>query len=383
MREGDDVAQVVGGSCKTEFEALRNLLESSLGSGSDVGASVCVTVEGEVVVDLWGGWADEVQSRPWQADTIVNVYSTTKTMTALVMLILADRGLLDLEAPVARYWPEFAVNGKADITVTHVLSHSSGLSGWQEKITVSDLYDWEKATSLLAAQAPFWKPGTALGYHAMTHGFLLGEVVRRVTGRTLGQFFREEIAGPLGADFFIGFGPDLDGRVADLIPPPSRERDLSKADPIQLNVMTNPPLNVGYTRTREWRAAEIPAANGHGNARSIATVQAVLANGGTAQGIQFVSEATCRKAAVERIAGLDPIVGKHLRFGLGFALSGEVLSMPNQGSMFWGGGGGSLAVVDMDSRMSLAFAMNKMSPMAIGDPRSVNLAQATWKALAS
>ncbi|MDA0365193.1 MAG: serine hydrolase, partial [Chloroflexi bacterium] len=157
--------------------------------------------------DLWSGFADEARTRPWERDTIINVYSTTKTMTALCALMLADRGELDLHAPVARYWPEFAQNGKGAIEVRHLLSHSSGLSGWEQPLTVHDLYDWEKATTLLAAQAPWWEPGTASGYHSLTQGYLVGEVIRRVSGRSPGTFFREEVAEPLGADFHIGL-PD-------------------------------------------------------------------------------------------------------------------------------------------------------------------------------
>ena len=184
-----------------------------------MGASCCATLDGETVVDLWGGFADEKKTRPWQPDTIVNVYSTTKTMTALTALLLADRGELDFDAPVARYWPEFAANGKERIKVSQVMSHSSGLCAWREPITdPGDLYDWEKMTSLLAAQAPLWEPGTASGYHMFTLGFLIGEVVRRITGKSLGTFFREEIAGPLGADFHIGLPASEDPRVADIIP---------------------------------------------------------------------------------------------------------------------------------------------------------------------
>src|SRR3712207_4289302 len=189
---------------KERFPDVRAVFEENLATGADVGASFCVTANGETVVDLYGGFADEARTRPWRADTIVGVYSTTKTMTALTALLLADRGELDFAAPVARYWPEFAAAGKADVTVAHLMSHSAGLCGWREPITRDDLYDWEKATALLAAQEPYWAPGTMSGYHAMTQGYLVGEVVRRITGRSLGRVFRDEIAAPRGADFHIG-----------------------------------------------------------------------------------------------------------------------------------------------------------------------------------
>ncbi len=174
----------VHGFAQDRFAAVKTLFEENIASGAEIGASFSATVNGETVVDLWGGHADPARTRPWEKDTIVNVYSTTKTMTALTALLLADRGLLDFDAPVARYWPEFAANGKAAVKVSHLMSHSAGLSGWKEKVSKSDIYDWEKATALLAAQAPFWEPGTAPGYHALTQGFLVGEVIRRITGKT-------------------------------------------------------------------------------------------------------------------------------------------------------------------------------------------------------
>ena len=201
----------VQGVTHDRYAAAREVFEANLANGEDVGASFCATVEGETVVDLWGGWADPGKTRPWTRDTIVNVYSTTKTMTALTALLIADRGELDFDAPVAKYWPEFAANGKAGVKVSHLMSHAAGLSGWKEKLVTEDLYDWGKVTSLLAAQAPYWEPGTAPGYHALTQGYLVGEVVRRITGKSLGTVFREEIAEPLGADFHIGLPASAGG----------------------------------------------------------------------------------------------------------------------------------------------------------------------------
>ena len=194
----------IGGFAKAPFEAARAAFEDNFERGEEIGASFCATLEGETVVDLWGGWADLAETRPWTGDTIACVYSTTKTMTALSALLLADRGELAFEAPVARYWPQFAANGKGAITVAQLMSHSSGLSGWRPPVRGEDFYDWEKVTAALAAQAPLWPPGTASGYHVYTYGFLIGEVVRRITGQSLGTFFRREIAEPLGADFWIG-----------------------------------------------------------------------------------------------------------------------------------------------------------------------------------
>jgi CubicO group peptidase (beta-lactamase class C family) len=351
------------GFAKGRFAPMREAFAANFASGADLGASFCVTVEGETVVDLWGGWADETRMRPWQSDTIVNVYSTTKTMTALVALLLSDRGELDFEAPVARYWPEFAANGKAQVKVSHLMSHSAGLPEWHQPITNDDLYDWEKVTHLLAAQAPDWVPGTEPGYHSVTFGYLVGEVVRRITGRSLGTVFRQEIAEPLGADFYIGLPASEDARVADLTPPPPDPR-------ITLDVMA--------TRTRAWRGAELPAIGGTGNARAIAEIHAILANGGVVKGKRFLSEAGCRKALEVQVSGRDRILGFSICNGLGFAVSGGVLSFPNPNTIYWGGYGGSLAVIDMDARTSLAYAMNKM-PQTSSDMRGLGLAMAALR----
>jgi CubicO group peptidase (beta-lactamase class C family) len=366
------------------FAAVRTQFETNLANGSDVGASFCATFEGETVVDLWGGFADEARTRPWKRDTIVNVYSTTKTMTALTALLIADRGQLDFDAPVARYWPEFAAAGKERVKVSHLMSHSAGLSGWKEPLKKDDIYDWEKMTSLLAKQAPYWEPGTASGYHALTQGYLVGEVVRRITGKSLGTVFREEIAGPLGADFHIGLPASEDARVADLIPPPPGGAiGDGEQNELQANMSRNPGIDVSATRTRAWRGAEIPAGGGTGNARAVAEIHTILANGGVAKGRRFMSEAGCRKALELQIEGTDLILAQPVRLGLGFGLPGSMLPLPNPNSIFWGGYGGSLALIDMDARTTFAFAMNKMAATNSGDMRAFGLCMAMWQALSA
>ncbi|WP_439814934.1 serine hydrolase domain-containing protein [Zavarzinia sp. CC-PAN008] len=377
-------APLLGGFADRRFAALHQAFADSLADGTELGASVAVTLEGEPLVDLWGGWADEARSRPWVEDTIVNVYSTTKTMMALTALLLADRGELDFDAPVARYWPEFAANGKDRVQVRHLMAHSAGLSGWTAPMTPADLYDWDKATALLAAQAPSWEPGTASGYHGMTQGYLVGEVVRRITGRTLGTVFREEIAGPLDADFHIGLGPEHDHRVADLVPPPPPVPVPGVVpSALLINMATNPMIDARATRTRDWRAAEIPAAGGHGNARSIARIHALLANGGVANGRRLLSEATVRRTLQQQTDGIDLCLGFHARYGLGFGLPGPWLQTPNPDSIFWCGWGGSLGLIDMNARTSFAYAMNRMSSGLLIDPRALGLAQAMWAGLAA
>lgn len=372
-------ASAIHGTAQDRFEPVRDAMAANIDSGADIGASFTATIDGETVVDLWGGWADEEKTRPWEADTIVNVYSTTKTMTALTALLVADRGELDFDAPVARYWPEFAQAGKADITVAHLMSHSSGLSGWEALMQLEDLYDWEKATSLLAAQAPWWEPGTKPGYHAVTQGYLVGEVIRRITGKSLGTVFREEIAEPLDADFHIGLAAEHDNRVADLIPPAELATDAASMNDIQRKTFSNPEIDPLATRTRAWRGAEIPAAGGTGNARSVAEIHVLLANGGVAKGKQILSEAGCRKALELQIEGNDMVLlNLPIRYGLGFGLPGQMVPLPNPNSMFWGGYGGSLIVIDMDARATFSYVMNKMNASLMGDMRSLGLLAAMW-----
>src|ERR1700728_909265 len=230
----------VHGDFDPRFEPVRATLADQLETGADLGASVAVFLHGEPVVDIWGGWADNEKTRRWERDTITNVWSTTKTMTFLVALMLADRGELDFRAPVANYWPEFAANGKAHIEVRHVMGHTSGLSGWEQPLAAEELADWELCTSRLAAQAPWWEPGTASGYHALTQGFLIGEIVRRVTGTSLGAFFAREVAGPLGADFHIGLPESEDSRVSNVIPPPPIDVTAVNPTEITLRTLSNP-----------------------------------------------------------------------------------------------------------------------------------------------
>ncbi len=372
----------VQGFAHDRFAATKEVLAANLASGADIGASFCATIDGETVVDIWGGHADPEKTRPWQSDTIINVYSTTKTMTALTALLLADRGAIDFTKPVAHYWPEFAANGKERVTVAHLMSHSAGLSGWKEPMQKADFYDWDKCTTLLAAQAPFWEPGTKPGYHAITQGYLVGEVVRRVTGKSLGTVFREEIAEPMGADFHIGLPASEDHRVADLQPPPpgAAVGDASTSDLVR-NMATNPGIDVMETRKRAWRAAEIPAAGGTGNARSVAEIHTILANGGTVRGKQFMSEAGCRKLLECQVEGTDMILGIPVRFGLGFGLNGGMTPLPNDSCCYWGGYGGSIIIIDMENRATYSYVMNKMEGTTSGDVRGFGLVMAVMQAM--
>ena len=372
----------VQGVAEGKFAGVKSVMEASLASGADLGASFCATKGGETVVDIWGGHTNPAKSREWERDTIVNVYSTTKTMTALTALLLADRGVFDLHDEVSKFWPEFAAEGKGDVTIAHLLSHSAGLSGWKEPLQREDLYDWSKCTELLARQAPFWKPGTASGYHALTQGYLVGEVIRRATGKTVGTVFREEIAEPLGADFHIGLPASEDARVAELVPPPFAV-GAQPGSELQKNMATNPGIDVGETAKRAWRGAEIPAAGGTGNARSVAEIHAILANGGVGKGKRFLSDAGCRRALECQVEGTDLVLGIPVRFGMGFGLPGGMVPLPNPNSCYWGGYGGSIAIVDMDTQTTFSYVMNRMEGTTTGDARGFALVMATWQAMAA
>jgi len=375
----------IQGHCDHRFAAVRETFAKNFEQGLEIGASFAAVLDGELVVDIWAGHADAALARPWDRDTIVNVFSTTKAMASTCTLMLVDRGALDLDAPVALYWPEFAQAGKQGVLVRHLLSHTAGLAGWQEPIAVEDLYDWERAVGLLAAQEPWWEPGTRSGYHGLTHGYLLGEVVRRVSGRSLGTFFREEVAEPLGADFHIGLPEEHEPRVGEMIPPPEPELGAgmeAPPDSIAARMAGNPPLLAGEANTRAWRAAEIPAANGQGNARSVARVAGALACGGTLEGVTLMRPGTLEKAIEEQCYGKDLVLGLPIRWGLGFGLTSKDLPVgPNPRAFFWGGWGGSVVVMDLDARLAFSYVMNKMSAAVMGDPRGLKLAVAAFQGL--
>jgi CubicO group peptidase (beta-lactamase class C family) len=360
----------IQGSYDDLFIAVPTALAGLLDDG-DAGGSVAVFVDGEPVVDVWGGFADAGHTIPWRRDTITNVHSVTKTMTALCALVLADRGDLDMDAPVARYWPEFAAAGKDKVLVRHLLGHTAGLPDWDGPI--EDLYDWPSATARLAAQTPQWEPGGAAGYHSVTQGFLVGETVRRITGSTVGQFFAEEITGPLGADFHIGSPVEDDHRVALSVPPPSRGEDYA-ASAAGRNAPsgTGTPVRVRDVNSVAWRRAQIPAASGFGNARSVALVQSVMACGGEVRGVRLLSQAGCDRAREEQFSGEDLRLGMPMRYGLGYGLFGATFG--------WGGWGGSIVVIDPEGRMAVAYATNQMREPA-DDNRGLELVMAAYDGL--
>jgi CubicO group peptidase (beta-lactamase class C family) len=381
----------IRGICEPKFEGVREAFARHFESGEEVGASVAVVQDGRTVVDLVAGFADEKRTRPWTPQTIANVYSTTKGITAIAAHQLAERGKLDLEAPVARYWPEFAAGGKADLPVRQLLTHQAGLPAIRRSLPPGAQYDWAAVTSALAEQEPWWKPGTKHGYHAITYGWLVGEVIRRVSGLSAGEYVRREIAAPLGVDFEIGFGPALDARVADLVqapPPAPGERNMfmeliQDPESVAAKAFFNPPFELDAVNTRAWRASELPAANGHSNARSLARIYGALARGGTLDGVSLLRPASIERAIVSQAKGPDAILPLSTNVAFGFMLGTDDEPMgPNPRNFGHGGAGGSLGFADPDANIGFGYVMNQMKMgVWLIDPRPKAIYAAVYDAL--
>jgi len=389
------------GLCDPRFQAVRDELDRNFRERGEVGAAVCVQVEGRTVVDLWGGLADRRSGRPWERDTLGVVWSCTKGAVALCAHILASRGLLDLDAPMARYWPEFAQAGKESITVRLVLTHQAGLPAVRQPLRRGGLFDWSYVVPLLAAEAPFWEPGTRQGYHAFTFGHLIGEVIRRVSGKDLDLFFREEVAGPLGLEFYLGLPETEEDRVAPTIradPTPAGEtpwRFLTQmnADPgsLQALIVRNTGLSPGDQDSRPAHAAVLPSQGGISNARGLAGLYAPLALGGAYKGVQFVDNDTLRAiAAVGSASAVDAVLLVGLRFGLGFlkssdnrqAAPGAQDSVILSESAFGHPGmGGSLGFADPDAQLAFGYTMNKQGRGVLLNERGQALVDAVYRCL--
>ncbi|MEZ5408154.1 MAG: serine hydrolase domain-containing protein [Acidimicrobiales bacterium] len=376
----------IDGHCDARFERVRAEFARNFAERGDVGAAVAVVHRGELVVDLWGGHTDETRTVEWQRDSIVNVFSVTKTMTALALLLLIDRGEVDPDAPVATYWPEFGAHGKQDVLVRHVMSHTAGLPGWPQPIEPAVLYDWDAACAALADQPTWWEPGTASGYHSLSQGYLSGEIVRRVTGHSLGQFVAREITGPLGADFHIGTSAAHDARVVDLIPPGGSRPDPSmfpEEEVVARRAFANiRGFQAADSATIAWRRAEIPAANGHGNARSIALAQALVSHRGEVFGRRLLSPTAPDVIFRPQCDNVDKILFQHLRHGIGWGLRCGKLELPSDTACWWDGWGGSLCVNDVGHGFTLAYTTDKMMENLGPDARTTPLWQAVYDIVA-
>ena len=371
----------IHGQYDKKFELIVDSFEKQFELGLDIGSSLAVTCEGEMVIDVWAGSRDKAESLPWEEDTIVNVFSSTKNATSLAAYVLADRGQLDFSAPVAKYWPEFAQQGKENILISHIMSHSSGLPGWDSPVSGQDLYDPDKVAALFENQEPWWEPGTALGYHAITIGNLMGEIIKRISGKTVGNFFREEIAEPLDIDFHIGLDDKHHSRVAEIHQAvESNPEDIFELEEgsVMQKVFANG-IVASDALTPEWRRAEIPAAGGHGNGRSIAESMALMANSGTYKGKRIFSDQLMKFALEEQIRGNDLVLVEPLRWGIGFGLpidNASWMGYLEEGACFWAGWGGSMSIADTTKRVSFGYTPCLMEEGAIGAARSQNLVKA-------
>ncbi len=396
----------IHGHCDDRFSRVRDVFEANISNGTDLGAAVSFVLDGETVVDLWGGHLDPEKTREWERDTLVNVYSTTKGMTALCAHQLIEQGKLELDAPVARYWPEFAAAGKEDITVRQLLSHQAGLPAPRTRLPGEALFDWSAMVEALAASAPWWTPGTRHGYHAVTFGHLVGELIRRASGSSPGRYFEQNVAQPLEADFHIGLDAEHDVRTSDLhgsifggggggkdgagkagpeLPEALRRFIQSMSDPETMTgaAFNNPPMPPGTVNSRAWRAAEIPAANGHGTARALARIYGALSRGGEVDGVRILGAEAVDRAIEEQVSGPDAVLGgMPMRFGLGFMLRQPLMPFtPSPRAFGHPGAGGSIGIADPDARVGFGYTMNKMQMGLVGGAGGFAMLKAFFEAL--
>ena len=389
----------VQGTCDPKFQEVRQEFERNFQERGEVGASVCVTVQGQTVVDLWGGQANAGSNTPWQEDTVSVVFSSTKGATALCAHMLASRGQLDLDAPVATYWPEFAQSGKENIPVKMLLSHQAGLPAVRETLPDGAYADWDLIVNALAKEEPFWEPGTRNGYHALTFGWLVGEVVRRVSGKSLGTFFKDEVAGPLGLDFWIGLPEDKESRVAPMIaaePNPESPffREIATPGSMQSIVLLNMGGYMGAEPqfdTRAAHAAEIGGAGGVTNGRGLAGMYEPLALGGKKDSVELVNpETLARMGRVASSTGKDAVLVMPTRFALGYMKTMDNRKEPagvqdsvlvSEAAFGHVGAGGSFGFADPPAAMSFGYTMNRMGPGAALNDRGQNLVDAVYRAL--
>jgi CubicO group peptidase (beta-lactamase class C family) len=375
----------IHGYCAQGFEPVREAFEANFELEDEVGACTSVVIDGQSVVDLWGGWRDAAGTKPWERDTIVCMMSVAKAVSSTCLHMLIDRGLVDLDAPVARYWPEFAAAGKEKLLVRHVLDHRAGLPILTEPLHPRAMFDHALMVGALARQAPLWEPGTQAGYHLHNQGFLIDEIVRRVTGQTLPQFLRKEVTGPLGLDYQFGLSAADQERCADFLQATdgtifaARNGDPSKIlsrawdqlpDPLDLNA-------------QEWREATITSASGHGNARAIARLYGVLARGGELDGVRLMSRATLEQAIAEQHNMVEIMMNRPYHQALGYLLTSPPLVWMGPGRRSFGhhGVGGSIGLGDPDAKIGFSYAMNKMHARVDNGPRARRLIEAVYRCL--
>ncbi|KAJ5082240.1 hypothetical protein N7532_011283 [Penicillium argentinense] len=383
------------GYCDPAFNSVRELFQQKLINGDELGASLCVNIDGKNVLDIWGGYADAAQTTPWETNTITPVWSCSKIVTNLAALILIDRGQLDVNENVATYWPEFGANGKENVKVSHILSHSSGVSGWEPsyKITWDEIYNVKAANAKLASQEPWHVPGELSAYHLINQGHLVGELVERVSGKSLRQFIADEIATPLAADFDLGRPESERSRFAPVIPPPPPSAAAASAfaqmDPNSIGGKTilGAPFVGAAEKSNEpdfWKAA-MGGVGGISNARALARIGSIISRNGTVDGKQYLSPETIERALQEQVSGVDAVLFMYLRFGLGVALPApqSLPWIPEGRLCFWGGWGGSFVIMDLERRMTIAYSMNKMQNVSLGNECTIAYVEDIYKVVNS
>ncbi len=357
------IEYMIGGHCHPDFAAVEETFLANFRDRGETGAAVCLFRDGKKVVDLWGGWADAAQTRPWREDTIVCMMSVGKGMAALCIWMLVDSGRIDLDAPVAAYWPEFAGGGKGSITVATLISGKAGLL-YADHAPDGAAFDWEAMIRAYELQEPAWKPGTKHGYHSFSAGYLLGELVRRVDGRPVDRFFEEEVAGPLGVDYGYGTRGAADDRVADILPNESSHTFVQTREPnTKLGRAWRPrPHAEDHYNTRLYRTGLLPSSNGHGNARSVARIYAALACGGTLDGVRLVGPGTVDRMREEAWYGPCEMTDRVFRYGYGFFLNEPLMSPMGSNPRSFGhpGAGGALGFADPENVMSFSYSPARM-----------------------
>ncbi|WCT74518.1 serine hydrolase [Sphingomonas naphthae] len=368
------------------FEDVATVFQEHLATGADIGAAVAITVGGEIVVDLWGGHADEAGTCPVDRDSLFAIWSASKGVTATCIALLVEHGKLDHERPVADYWPEFAAEGKGRVTVAEMMSHQAGICGVRTPITIEDYYGHHTVARLLALEKPFFTPGSAWGYHALSIGVLADELVRRVDGRTVAEFFRQELAGPLSLDIFMGLPVAEASRLTETIPPSGDRQYSLQVVPNQEAfdaAVLNPPLAAAWANQRDWQEGGLPAGGIMANARGLARLYALLANGGQLGNVRLLSPDTIAAASLERIDGIDEATGNYRRLSAGYQLATGGRMGPNRSTFGHSGWGGAIAFADPELRLSFAYTPNRMvvDDPRIADERLSRLLTATYRAL--
>ena len=371
----------IRGLCPDKFAAVRDTFQANFDEGAEQGARFALAIDGQIVVDLMGGTRDRAREQPFDETTLTPVFSTTKAMASLMIARLVDQKKLRWDQRVTDLWPEFGHAGKAEVTVEQVLSHQEGLSGLAGPMEPADWFDWDLICRRLAEMAPLWPPGSASGYHPVTFGYIVGEIFRRVDGRTLGTALREDIAAPLDLDLWIGLPDSEHARCADMRRPPAMPNLGEMTEPKRLAFMT-PWASPGGRSGADWRRAEIPSANGHATAPGLARMMAILACDGELDGKRLLSPGLSAQAVKRRIVGDDLVMPYHMAWGAGFIRNeGLGLYGPGEESFGHSGWGGSCAFADPERRISGAYVMNRQSAELIMDHRSRRLIEAAYAAL--